>query len=88
MWSFILFQINVKNDQDLRLLLNVRDENGRLFDNFTSLYISWSSSDKRLASFVGPSKSVKMMFIREGENEDVRRSVCEYNISLSSFIKE
>jgi nuclear pore complex protein Nup210 len=68
----------VKNDQDLRLLLNVRDANGRLFDNITSLYITWSSSDKRLAGFVGPAKSVQMMFIREGENEDVRRSVCEW----------
>ncbi|EDO39640.1 predicted protein [Nematostella vectensis] len=79
-------EIHVKNDQDLRLLLNVRDAKGRLFDNITSLFVTWSSSNSKLAAFTGPARSVQVMFIREKDTEDVRRSVSYQTIHLSDKI--
>ncbi|EDO28443.1 predicted protein, partial [Nematostella vectensis] len=83
---FGTMEIHVKNDQDLRLLLNVRDAKGRLFDNITSLFVTWSSSNSKLAAFTGPARSVQVMFIREKDTEDVRRSVSYQTIHLSDKI--
>ncbi|XP_077992157.1 nuclear pore membrane glycoprotein 210-like [Glandiceps talaboti] len=45
-------QIPVRYSDNLEILVYVADKNGHNFDNFTSLTITWDSSDKYLATFV------------------------------------
>ena len=59
-------------------MLHVRDSLGRSFDNFTSLSVMWSTSDRELAEFVGLASSVKMMFVKYKEDESLRRALCMY----------
>ena len=46
---FLLSQIPVRNKRELTVLLIVRDQNGQIFANASSLDIKWSSSDSNLA---------------------------------------
>lgn len=65
-------------------MVHLRDSLGRLFDNFTSLTVVWSTSDPMLAEFVDMTSSVKMMFVKYKEDESLRRAICMYN--FSSFL--
>ena len=68
----------MRNNQQLNLVLHVRDSLGRSFDNFTSLSVMWSTSDRELAEFVDMASSVKMMFVKYKEDENLRRTLCMY----------
>ena len=74
-------EIHVRNNQDLKLVLHLRDKQGRLFDNFTSLSVIWSSSNTSLAKFLDLSRSVNMMFDPEG-GESVHRSLSYQTVHL------
>ncbi|XP_071512100.1 nuclear pore membrane glycoprotein 210-like [Diadema antillarum] len=47
-------QIPVMNGQDMDILVRAVDSHGHLFHNFSSLVVSWSTSDHNLASFYQP----------------------------------
>ena len=38
----------------------------------------WSTSDRELAEFVDMASSVKMMFVKYKEDENLRRTLCMY----------
>jgi len=38
----------------------------------------WSTSDRELAEFVDITSSVKMMFVKYKEDENLRRALCMY----------
>ena len=63
-------------------MLHLRDSLGRSFDNFTSLAVMWSTSDRELAEFVDITSSVKMMFVKYKEDENLRRALCKYFTSF------
>jgi len=65
-------EIHVRNNQHLNLVAHVRDSLGRTFDNVTSLTVVWSTSDYTLAEFVDMMSSVKMMFVKYKEDENLR----------------
>ena len=88
LFTLLFLQIHVRNNQNLKLVLHLRDARGRLFDNFTSLSVSWSSSNTSLARFPDLSKSVNMMFLRVKEDENVQRSVCKYRGHFSNSLVE
>ncbi|XP_046861323.1 nuclear pore membrane glycoprotein 210-like isoform X1 [Xenia sp. Carnegie-2017] len=44
-------EFHVRSPQDLKLRISLRDNKNRLFDNFTSLEILWTSSNYDMASF-------------------------------------
>ena len=88
LFTLLFLQIHVRNNQNLKLVLHLRDARGRLFDNFTSLSVSWSSSNSSLARFPDLSKSVNMMFLRVKEDENVQRSVCKYRGHFSNSLVE
>ena len=67
-------------------MLHVRDSLGRTFDNFTSLSVMWSTSDRELAEFVDMASSVKMMFVKYKEDENLRRALCMYFASFLTFV--
>ena len=73
-------------------MLHLRDSLGRLFDNFTSLTVMWSTSDRELAEFVDMTSSVKMMFVKYKEDDNLRRALCMYfasfQLSLSCNTKD
>ena len=69
--------MHVRNNQDSNLVVHLRDSKGRLFDNFTSLTVVWSSSDSKLAKFPDLTSSVKMMFVRYKEDENLGRAICK-----------
>nr|XP_054758778.1 nuclear pore membrane glycoprotein 210-like isoform X1 [Lytechinus pictus] len=50
-------QIPVMNGQDVEILVNAVDSHGRLFHNFSSLVVSWTSTDHNLASYYKPQTS-------------------------------
>ncbi|KAJ7382709.1 hypothetical protein OS493_033272 [Desmophyllum pertusum] len=76
-------EIHVRNNQQLNLAVHLRDSLGRLFDNFTSLTVVWSTSDGTLAEFVDMTSSVKMMFVKYKEDENLRRAISYQTVSLS-----
>ena len=41
----------MRSPQAVKLRITLRDNKNRLFDNFTSLVVSWSSSNYDMASF-------------------------------------
>lgn len=45
------------NGQDVEILVNAVDSHGRLFHNFSSLVVSWTSTDHNLASYYKPQTS-------------------------------
>nr|XP_006822310.1 PREDICTED: nuclear pore membrane glycoprotein 210-like [Saccoglossus kowalevskii] len=47
-------QIPVHHSQNLEIIVVVADNNGHNFDNFSSLIVTWETSDKSLAGFVDP----------------------------------
>ena len=67
-------------------MLHLRDSLGRSFDNFTSLTVIWSTSDHELAEFVDLTSSVKMMFVKYKEDENLRRALCMYFIHFSDYL--
>ena len=52
----------MRNPQALKLRVILRDENNHLFDNFTSLDVSWSSSNYDMASFENSNTGVDMEY--------------------------
>ena len=47
----MFLQVPAVNYQPLNLQLVIKDDQGRKFDNFSSLSVHWSVSDESLASF-------------------------------------
>ncbi|CAH3168221.1 unnamed protein product [Porites lobata] len=76
-------EIHVRNNQHLNLIAHLRDSLGRSFDNFTSLTVVWTTSDRSLAEFVDKTSSVKMMFVTYKKDEDLRKAISYQTVSLS-----
>ena len=53
-----LFQIPVQNHRPLTINFVLLDEEGRKFDNFSSLTVRWTLSDKKLATFVDKTEDI------------------------------
>jgi hypothetical protein len=67
----------VRSPQALRLRIILRDNKNRLFDNFTSLDVSWSSSNYNMASFDLSKAGVQMQYQEDLFSPHRMRSMCE-----------
>ena len=58
MVTLFVFQIPVQNHRPLTINFVLLDEEGRKFDNFSSLTVRWTLSDKKLATFVDKTEDI------------------------------
>ena len=56
--TLFLLQIPVQNHRPLTINFVLLDEEGRKFDNFSSLTVRWTLSDKKLATFVDKTEDI------------------------------
>ena len=68
----------MRSPQALKLRVTLRDEKNRLFDNFTSLDVSWSSSNYDMASFEHSNTGVEMEYREDFFSQRRVKSTCKY----------
>ena len=68
----------MRSPQALKLRVILRDEKNRLFDNFTSLDVSWSSSNYDMASFDNSNTGVEMEYREDLFSQRRVKSICKY----------
>ena len=61
----------------------LRDQKNRLFDNFTSLYVSWSSTNYDMASFDVKDTGVEMEYAEDAFSQQGMKSISEYVLTLT-----
>lgn len=69
----------MRSPQALKLRVILRDDRNRLFDNFTSLDISWSTTNFDMASFDLSDTGVRMEYREDIFSQHLMKSVCEYS---------
>ena len=67
----------MRSPQALKLRLILRDNKNRLFDNFTSLDVSWSSSNFDMASFDLSNSGVQMEYQEDIFSQHRVKSICK-----------
>jgi len=66
----------------------VFNEDGQLFDNFTSLAFSWHSSNQKLVSFITQGKTSRLVYLAAKEGTaNIRVSVSGYDEDVLSEAK-
>ena len=68
----------MRSPQALKLRVILRDEKNRLFDNFTSLDVSWSSSNYDMASFDNSNTGIEMEYREDLFSQRRVKSTCKY----------
>ena len=84
--TFLHFlQFHVRSPQALKLRIILRDHKNRLFDNFTSLDVSWSSNNYNMASFdLSDTAGVQMEYQEDIFSQHRMKSTCKYRAAFSS----
>ena len=67
----------MRSPQALKIRLILRDNKNRLFDNFTSLDVSWSSSNFDMASFDVSNSGVQMEYQEDVFSQQRVKSICK-----------
>lgn len=65
---FSVFQVPVSNYRNPILELAAFDQQGRKFDNFSSLSVQWESSKEAVAS-IEPSMPMELLLIKDGNKQ-------------------
>ena len=73
----------MRSPQALKIRLILRDNKNSLFDNFTSLDVSWSSSNFDMASFDVSNSGVQMEYQEDIFSQHHVKSICEWRVEYS-----
>ena len=73
----------MRSPQALKIRLILRDNKNRLFDNFTSLDVSWSSSNFDMASFDVSNSGVQMEYQEDIFSQQHVKSICKWRVQNS-----
>ena len=68
----------MRSPQALKLWVILRVEKNRLFDNFTSLDVSWSSSNYDMASFDNSNTGVEREYREDLFSQRRVKTICKY----------
>ena len=70
----------MRSPQAVKLRIILQNNKNRLFDNFTSLDVSWSSSNYDMASFDLANVGVQMEYQEDLFSQHRMKSMCKYSL--------
>ena len=70
----------MRSPQALEIRLILRDNKNRLFDNFTSLDVSWLSSNFDMASFDVSNSGVQMKYQEDIFSQHHVKPICKWRV--------